>query len=202
LWTTSFCFGIGWLPHNRQGCKGYDSPALQGELSIKIKSETLANKDVGELLIQIIKDSFRRGHEFEVTQLNKGINEDHAYIVAASPEQKAKIQRYHISIDNGVVIPTVAARRLSAKEVAKKNCLVLIAKNLNLIQPSSDVARCIKELLGEKLVVDIYFSRAQGEMHNGTANVEVVRFGALEEVFMSYRPHGAWRTMEVLEELT
>jgi hypothetical protein len=23
----------------------------------------------------------------------------------------------------------------------------------------------------------------------------------LEEVFMSYRPHGAWRTMEVLEEL-
>jgi hypothetical protein len=27
------------------------------------------------------------------------------------------------------------------------------------------------------------------------------RFGALEEVFMSYRPHGAWRTMEVLEEL-
>jgi hypothetical protein len=28
-----------------------------------------------------------------------------------------------------------------------------------------------------------------------------VRFGALEEVFMLYRPHGAWRTMEVLEEL-
>jgi hypothetical protein len=23
----------------------------------------------------------------------------------------------------------------------------------------------------------------------------------LEEVFMSYRPHGAWRTMEVLEAL-
>jgi hypothetical protein len=23
----------------------------------------------------------------------------------------------------------------------------------------------------------------------------------LEEVFMSYRPHGAWKTMEVLEEL-
>jgi hypothetical protein len=28
-----------------------------------------------------------------------------------------------------------------------------------------------------------------------------VRFSALQEVFMSYRPHGAWRTMEVLEEL-
>jgi hypothetical protein len=31
--------------------------------------------------------------------------------------------------------------------------------------------------------------------------LDAVRFGALEEVFMSYRPHGAWRTMEVLEEL-
>jgi hypothetical protein len=31
--------------------------------------------------------------------------------------------------------------------------------------------------------------------------INFVRFGALEEVFMSYRPHGAWRTMEVLEEL-
>jgi hypothetical protein len=30
---------------------------------------------------------------------------------------------------------------------------------------------------------------------------QFVKFGALEEVFMSYRPHGAWRTMEVLEEL-
>jgi hypothetical protein len=29
-------------------------------------------------------------------------------------------------------------------------------------------------------------------------NVQVcVRFGALEEVFMSYKPHGAWRTMEM-----
>jgi hypothetical protein len=34
-----------------------------------------------------------------------------------------------------------------------------------------------------------------------TSIILFVRFGALEEVFMSYRPHGAWRTMEVLEEL-
>jgi hypothetical protein len=41
--------------------------------------------------------------------------------------------------------------------------------------------------------------RAQ-ELH-GQNSEFAVRFGALEEVFMSYRPHGAWRTMEVLEEL-
>jgi hypothetical protein len=37
--------------------------------------------------------------------------------------------------------------------------------------------------------------------YNQEQKHQYVRFGALEEVFMSYRPHGAWRTMEVLEEL-
>ena len=90
------------------------------------------------------------------------------------PEQKAKIKKYHTSIDNELVIPTAAARRLNAKEVTKKNCLVPIAKNLNLTKPASDDARCIKELLGEKLIVNIYFIKAQGKMHNGTTNIEVL----------------------------
>ena len=94
-----------------------------------------------------------------MTQLNKGTHKDHAYIVATSPEQKVKIQKHHVDIDSELVIPTTTARRLSAKEVAKKNCLVLIAKNLNFTQLTSVVAKCIQELLGEKLFVDIYFSR-------------------------------------------
>ena len=84
-----------------------------------------------------------------------------------------KIQKHHVCIDNELVIPTTTIRRFSAKEVAKKNCLVFIAKNLNLTQLASD-AKCIQELLGEELIIDIYFSRAQGEMHNGSANVEVL----------------------------
>jgi hypothetical protein len=51
---------------------------------------------------------------------------------------------------------------------------VIIARNLNLTQPTSEVARNIQELIGDKLIVDIYFNRAQGEMHNGTANIEVL----------------------------
>ena len=64
--------------------KRYNNPALQGELSIKIKGETLANKEARELLIKIIKDNFRKGHEFEVIQLNKGTHKDQAYIIAVS----------------------------------------------------------------------------------------------------------------------
>jgi hypothetical protein len=43
--------------------------------------------------------------------------------------------------------------------------------------------------------------RAQLARHQRLIAEGPIRFGALEEVFMSYKPHGAWRTMEVLEEL-
>jgi hypothetical protein len=58
--------------------------------------------------------------------------------------------------------------------VAKKNCLVIIVRNLNLTQPTNEVTKSIQELIGDKLIVDIYFNRAQGEMHNSTANIEVL----------------------------
>jgi hypothetical protein len=154
--------------------KGYDSPALQEELSIKLKSETLMDKDANTVLMQIVKESFRRGHEFEITQVNKAIEEDHAYKVAASPEQREKIIKLQVTIDKQVIAPSAATCKLTAKEVAKKNCLVIITRNLNLTQPTSEVTKNIQELIGDKLIVDIYFNRAQEEMHNGTANIEVL----------------------------
>ena len=71
--------------------KGYNSPALQEELSIKIKSETLMDKDANMILMEGVKGSFKRGHEFEITQVNKARGEDYVYIVAALPEQREKI---------------------------------------------------------------------------------------------------------------
>ena len=71
--------------------KGYNSPALQEELSIKFKSETLMDKDTNTVFMQIVKESFRHSHKFEIIQVNKTTGEDHAYIVASSPKQKEKI---------------------------------------------------------------------------------------------------------------
>jgi hypothetical protein len=51
---------------------------------------------------------------------------------------------------------------------------VIITRNLNLTQPTSEVTKSLQELIGDKLIVDIYFNRAQGEMHNSTANTEVL----------------------------
>jgi hypothetical protein len=157
-----------------KAAKGYDSPALQGELSVKIKGETLIDHEAGAMLVQIVKDSFRKGFEYEIMQVNKNTKEDHAYVITTSPEQLEKILKFQISINNQILTPSVTAKRLTAKEVSKKNCLVIIGKNLNLSQSASDVTRCIQELFGDKLVVDTYFSKAQGELHNGTVNIEVL----------------------------
>jgi hypothetical protein len=46
-----------------------------------------------------------------------------------------------------------------------------------------------------------YSARSPAQRKKRKKRKTSVKFGALEEVFMSYRPHGAWRTMEVLEEL-
>jgi hypothetical protein len=55
-------------------------------------------------------------------------------------------------------------------------------------------AKIVRYLLDIILLLDT-------ECQEVAIDIRLVRFGALEEVFMSYRPHGAWRTMEVLEEL-
>jgi hypothetical protein len=49
-----------------KAAKGYDSLALQGELFVKIKGKILTDQDAGAMLVQIVKDSFRRGFEYEV----------------------------------------------------------------------------------------------------------------------------------------
>jgi hypothetical protein len=123
--------------------KGYNSPALEDELFVKIKGETLTDQEARITLVQIVKDSFRRGFEYEVTQVNKNVNEDHAYVITTSPEQHEKILKYQISINNQVLTPNVTAKRLTAKEVSKKNYLVLIGKNLNLSQLALEVMKCI-----------------------------------------------------------
>jgi hypothetical protein len=101
------------------------------------------DKDANTVLMQIVKESFRCGHEFEITQVNKATREDHAYIVAASPEQQEKIIKFQVTIDKQGIASRATAHKLTAKEVAKKNCLVIIARNLNLTQPTSEVTKSI-----------------------------------------------------------
>ena len=64
-------------------CKGYDAIAGNNNLSMLIKSENLKGVKAQNLFKEILENNFIRGHDFEITSVQKGTSQCHAYIVAS-----------------------------------------------------------------------------------------------------------------------
>jgi hypothetical protein len=73
---------------NKRGkiCKTYDSLALNNLLFIKITSEGLASKEWFEMFEKIVEESFTKGTEYEITNIQKNKENQFAWVVASSPE--------------------------------------------------------------------------------------------------------------------
>jgi hypothetical protein len=71
-----------------------------------------------------------------------------------------------------LITSTLTRKKLTAAEIAKKICLVLIAKNLNKGLIPTQVESGLRTLIGDKNVVNIYFPRSENGMHAAIANVE------------------------------
>jgi hypothetical protein len=82
--------------------------------------------------------------------------------------------RSAISIEGELVIPTPVREKLSAIDIARKNCLVLIARNLNKGASPAQVVQSLRTLIGDKNVVSMYFPRAEAGLHVGVANIELL----------------------------
>ena len=65
---------------------------------MKIVIEKFRGKD----WYKVIK-GFKRGHDYEITNVQKKTEFDIAWIVAPSPEQAKKINTYKISLDNEIL---------------------------------------------------------------------------------------------------
>jgi hypothetical protein len=111
--------------------RGFDSIVANDDLTLKVSSKSLPTMPSHKLFELVVKDSFRRSKEYEIIQVLKGADQDHAYIVAASPKQRSKIICFSLAIEGEIIAPTSTRVKLTAVEIAKKKCLVLIAKNLN-----------------------------------------------------------------------
>ena len=140
-------------------CKSYDALALNNLLSIKIVSENLKGKEWYKMFEDIVTEGFKRGHEFEITNVQKKIEFDFAWVVALSPEQAKKINTYKVALDNEVLDAKFTKReKLTKDEKARKNALILIVKNLNKIKKNiEELEDGIKEHMGEKNVVSTFF---------------------------------------------
>ena len=152
-------------------CKTYDALALNNVLSVKIMSEKLKDKEWYNVFGNII-EGFKRGHEYEVTNVQKKRDFDFAWVVAPSPEQTKKINTYKIALDNEILVAKFTMReKLTEDDKAKKNALILIVKNLNKVESVEELECGIKEHMGEKNVVSIFF-RLEGGKHVGSCNVQ------------------------------
>jgi hypothetical protein len=66
--------------------RGFERVAANDELTLKIASKSLLNQPVHKLLESIVKNSFKRNKEFEITHVLKNIDQEHAFVIATSPD--------------------------------------------------------------------------------------------------------------------
>ena len=154
--------------------RGFDNIASNDDLTLKITSKSLSTIPSHTLFEMIVRNSFNRNKEFEIIQVFKGSGSDHAYVVASSPDQHGKILRSLVAIENESVTLIPIRERLSAIDIAKKNYLVLIAKNLNKSLPPASMEQGLQNLIGDKNIVSVNFPRAENGLHAGVANIELL----------------------------
>lgn len=174
--------------------KSYDPLAPSNLLTVKIHTDTIRHLESHQLFKSIVEESFRRGHEFEITQVQKNTIEAYGWIVTTSPEQVEKLGRSKIPILGELISPAVPSEdQLSREDVIKRNCLVLIAKGLNLTKPIPHTSASLKAHMGEKNILSVYYPRAKHTVHHGIANVECLNAAVYKRFLRkSVRLHGKW----------
>jgi hypothetical protein len=85
--------------------RGFDNIASNDDLTLKVTSKSLPTILSHTLFEMIVTDSFSRNKEFEITQVLKGADLDHAYIVTSSPDQRSKILRSSVAIKGELIVP-------------------------------------------------------------------------------------------------
>ena len=165
-------------PKSTQGtlgkvCKTYHSIARNNNLSIKITSETLIDVSSHMLFKDILENSFRRGHEFEIVEVQKSTPNNHAYIVAPTPSQAKKIQTLQVATHHEILEGQVnKGPSLTLEQKQRKEALTLTFYNLPILMSIDDTSLEICKIIGTKNVVSIWFHKQDGIRHNGSANVE------------------------------
>jgi len=125
---------------------------LASLLSVKISGPSLKGKKWFQLHEEVVKDSFERGYEFEVTNVQKNDNVEFAWIKTPSPDQTQKIKIYTISFLNEIIEVNFASmEKLFEDNKARKNAVVLIAKNQNKPKPHQPLRRVLKNSLEKKM---------------------------------------------------
>ena len=80
-------------------------------LSLKISGPNLVNMEACELHLEIVKDSFARGFEFQVTGIEKKAPQEFAWIKTPSLVQAAKVKNFKVSLYNEIFVSVLATQK-------------------------------------------------------------------------------------------
>ena len=153
--------------------KTYDSLAPSNLLTIKINTDNIRDLEAHQLFKTVVEESFKRGHEFELAQVQKTAGEAYGWLITTSPEQVEKISRHKVPILGELLTPVISSGdQLSRDDVIRRNCLVLLAKGLNLTKLIEPTTASLHAHFGTKNIVSVFYPRATTKIHHGVANVE------------------------------
>jgi hypothetical protein len=76
--------------------KSYDSLVPSNLLTIKINTDNIRGLVAHQLYKIVVEESFKRGHEFELAQVQNTAEEAYGWLITTSPEQVEKISRNKI----------------------------------------------------------------------------------------------------------
>ena len=94
--------------------------------------------------------------------------------MASSPEQAKMMKEHKITYNNEVLEGKLADRsHASADDIAKKNALILIAKNLNNVKTIEQIEVSIEAHFGPNNAVSFFFKQdAKNGKHLGSCNIQ------------------------------
>ena len=108
--------------------RDFDAITVNDELTIKISSKSLVNVPAYKLYETIVWDSFTRNKEYEIMQVLKGQDQEHAYLIAASLNQRNTILRLYVAVDGEIITPTPTRVKLTAAAIAWKTVWSLLRR--------------------------------------------------------------------------
>jgi hypothetical protein len=124
-----------------------------------ITGDALKDMRAHEIHAELVETNLQRIQDFEITQVCKTFKDKIAYIIAASPDQKQKLLLHQVSVRQELfTLNLISQQTWTKKEITKKNCLILIIKNINVAYSQSEVMEALKKMMGERNVVCTYFS--------------------------------------------
>jgi len=163
-------------------CKSWDSVARNSILSSKVDNPKLLKVTAWELHREILRASFRRGHDYEITSVQKAANETWGWIISTTPNQASKIIQHLVPYQQEnlhVITPLDAQAEKRAKgeglteeELKKKNSTMLCLYGLHKLKKVEETKKAIKEVFGEKNILGLYFLGQVGDLHKGSVNVQ------------------------------